>query len=1132
MEPLDGLSDAQVRVAAHAGAGATSDAPLLVRGTAGTGKSVALAARAAWLVTAADADPTRIALLGATPAAAARTRRRLDDRLGSAAADVVVTTLPDLGHRLLRDVAAEVGVDPFVVPATRTERVALLLEHREELGLLHHDGGSGGRGHIGLLAGAVARIDRLKESLVDAETLDRWAQALPDVDPRAPREREFAALMRLHDRVLRERGLIDHGDLLLHLVRLLEDDDPRGAAVRERVGSAFSTLLVDDIQDLPTAAMRLLHALVRGGTALVAAGDDDQATRRVRAAASKNLRDLAATYPRLETVTLERSWRSPERVLRAAEAVVEPAADRTAHAWHAPSGGRVRFWRASSERAQAQAVAGEIERLVRDGARPEQIAVLVTSVRREGGPVVAALEERAVPTRLGGAGAFLERVEVRDVLAWLRLLVDPSDAPAVSRALARPPIDLRPADLARCMQLARRRRMDLVGALAASMESPQMAPEARDRVASFLRLYRSATRALDVTPPDQFVHRLIEHLGLRRQQLFGEGGDVVERLRDLSRVGQLAERHVRIAPQATARDFARWLILLAEAGGDPDGKVEAVPFAAGMDGDPPGEEPDLIGPRDATAPSGTTATQAGAGQGHQGSAAGGTAGVADPRPARAGAVRVLPLEAAAELELDHVFVLGLQSSRLGAIGAVAGRRLVDPLPDELLGDDRVGGGVLQGDDAAGAETQADPSRAIAVDEARRALHVAMTRARGTVVLSYPEHATSGAAREPSPLVEDARRAVDGEWEEFDERLFGPDDTLHATFRTLRDELLRDVATIGARLGDLRMDTDLDVAHGVTRYLELMKVAALINRPDGQDVAAAMPGIDGAIRQAATAQQKEILLSSSLDEDILAAASQTAERRAAGRGEPSLEPFLPLRDQGVVMSAGDLFVYGSCPLRYKFNRVLRIPQQSTVAQRFGIVVHQVLERWHGRGGTELDELQELLSASWRRSGLQGVADEARLWSRAQDSMARYHARTTAEDSETVWLERGFEFRLGDHTLRGRVDRVDRHPDGAYELVDYKTGRPRTPEQLRDDVQLQLYAVAAVDAWGLEAPRQSYHYILDDVKTPLEAEGGERDKITSTVERVGAAILAQDFEPTPAYETCAMCDYQLTCPAAET
>src|SRR5690606_7616751 len=87
--------------------------------------------------------------------------------------------------------------------------------------------------------------------------------------------------------------------------------------------------------------------------------------------------------------------------------------------------------------------------------------------------------------------------------------------------------------------------------------------------------------ALDVTPPDQFVHRLIEHLGLRRQQLFAASGDVVERLRDLARMGQLAERYVQIAPQSTARDFARWMVTLAEAGGSPDGKVEAVPFAPG-----------------------------------------------------------------------------------------------------------------------------------------------------------------------------------------------------------------------------------------------------------------------------------------------------------------------------------------------------------------------------------------------------------------------------------------------------------------------------------------------------------------------------------------------------------------------
>ena len=109
---------------------------------------------------------------------------------------------------------------------------------------------------------------------------------------------------------------------------------------------------------------------------------------------------------------------------------------------------------------------------------------------------------------------------MRDLLAWLRLLVDPGDAGAVVRALARPPVELRAIDLARCTQIARRRKLDMVAALAAALESPQIPPEARERIVGFLKLYRAAAGALDSTRPDLFVHRLIERLGLRRQLLF------------------------------------------------------------------------------------------------------------------------------------------------------------------------------------------------------------------------------------------------------------------------------------------------------------------------------------------------------------------------------------------------------------------------------------------------------------------------------------------------------------------------------------------------------------------------------------------------------------------------------------
>ena len=140
-----------------------------------------------------------------------------------------------------------------------------------------------------------------------------------------------------------------------------------------------------------------------------------------------------------------------------------------------PAEGEIAFWRCVNERAQAQAVAADVERLVAaERVPPGQIAVLVPSVAREGQAVAVALEERAVPHRVVGETAFFRRAEIRDVLAWLRLLADPTDAPAVVRALARPPVELRSVDIARCTQIARRRKLDMVGALEAAIESPQV----------------------------------------------------------------------------------------------------------------------------------------------------------------------------------------------------------------------------------------------------------------------------------------------------------------------------------------------------------------------------------------------------------------------------------------------------------------------------------------------------------------------------------------------------------------------------------------------------------------------------------------------------------------------------------
>ncbi|MBO0769126.1 MAG: PD-(D/E)XK nuclease family protein, partial [Solirubrobacterales bacterium] len=594
-------------------------------------------------------------------------------------------------------------------------------------------------------------------------------------------------------------------------------------------------------------------------------------------------------------------------------------------------------------------------------------------------------------------------------------------------------------------------------ALAAATESPQVPPEARERIRTFLKLYRASATPLDSTRPDLYVHRLIERLGLRRQHLFSAHAEVVEQLRALARFSELASAHLARSPQATGRDFARAIAAIS------DQSTLAVADV---------EEPDLLAPD---------------------------------------AVQVLGIDAAAGLEVDHVFILGLSSSyRADPAPEVPDALLSEPHPPE---DERSAASVL----------------------AQR-LYTAAARATQTTTLCYAQSSQARTNR-PLELVESAREQAGADWQDHAEELFGPAETLQSSYRALREELLAGTTRAASRLAELRLDTDLDVSHAVVRYLELLKVAALMAAPEDRPLEELLGDINGRIAQAASSEQAEIFATSPLD-DYLLGAEADEHRRAqvlAARDEPSLERFLPTRGEGVLLSAHDIDTYRACPLKYKFARVFRIPQEPTLHQRFGIAVHQVLERFHAAadesGLGSLTDLLGLLDTAWRRQGFGDSEEERQLRAKAAAALARYHEHALSDDAQPVWFERQFSFKLGRHLVRGRVDRVDRLANGEYELIDYKTGRPKSAEALAEDVQLSLYAVAAEEAWELEAARGAYYYLLDDAKVAIPGDAERATWIRDLASQVAEGIEAQEFEPTPSASVCAMCDYRLACPAAE-
>ena len=905
--------------------------------------------------------PERVIVLTSTRATAQRLRRRVESLLTGPYEELWVDTWEAIAERLLREHAEAAGLDPFFGVVGPAERLAMLLDRFDELPM--RQAGQIRGNPAGLLARLLERIDALK---VGAD----------------PAEPELARLCAAHDRILAEGGAIDRGDLFLILNRML-DVRPD---VREAIAERFPQLIVDELEEATAGQRAVLATLGDGGAQqhLYAIERDDTAW-------------FNEVHEGGNVIALEQQFRKPE----------------------------LRFWRCTNERAQAQAVARDVEHLLATGTSPEEICVLVEDPAARGGPVAAAMEERGIPLHLAGPAALFQRPEVRDAIAWLRVLADPGDSAAAARALTRPPVELRSADLARLTTIARRRKLDMVSACEAALESPQIPPEARERIQSFLKLYGEASTAMEERRADVFVRRLIERVGLRRQRLFAAQPEVAERLLGLSRLADLATAWARREPHGSTRDFVRYLSAVAEAGVEPAG----------------GEEP--------------------------------------PSP---GSVIGLDRAAAKGREFARVFVLGLE-------------------------------------DGSNAERIGRPARA-------------------GIVLSRVERDGDSEAR-PSPFYEQALAATAAVEEEHAEELFGPAEGLHATYRRLREEVLEASWKAGRELSEPRLDTAVDVNRAIARFLELLKLAALAQRPGDEATAEAIEAVNGLLRQVATAEQQTELDASALDSYLLGSERDRDSRRRliSARHEPSLEAFLPRRgDGGLSLSASDLDLYLTCPLKYKFARVFGIPQEPTINQRFGILIHNVLERFHkeepdpGEDGQR--RLMDLLEAGWRRSGFGTSDDELQYRDRAREAMHLYWEREREAEGEPIWLEKKFDFKIGPHHVRGRVDRVDRLPGGEHELIDYKTGERKSEAQLESDLQLALYRLAAREVWDLDTPLTgSYYYVLDADKVAAPSKPDDAERVERTVLQVAEGALSQDFEPRPSPKVCSWCDYRLICPAAE-
>jgi len=465
------------------------EGPLLIFAGAGSGKTRTLAHRVAHLIGARDVAPSRILAVTFTNKAAGELRERVQRLIGSGDAPWV-STFHAACVRILRREIGSLGFSASFAIYDDQDSERLLKECLRELDIAEQ---------TLTPRAAAAVIDAAKNRGISVATFDRST----------PAGERAARVYTLYQEKLRRANALDFGDLLLWTVLLFREHP----AVLGRYQDRFQHILVDEYQDTNRVQYQLTNVLAARHRNLCVVGDDDQSIYRWRGAEIGNILDFERDYPDAVVIRLEQNYRSTGIILEAAGAVVAQNARRKGKAlWtDNPRGEPITVAQVDDDLEEARYVAAEIGRLVRQGHRLRDIAVFYRTNAQSRGFEEALVRHRLPYVIIGGV-KFFARAEVKDVLAYLRLLVNPADSLAARRIINVPARGIGTTTVERIAAFEE----DAGGFLAAcrlALARDALKSVAAERVRGFVELLDGFGRALDTEPYPQLAARIVADTG-------------------------------------------------------------------------------------------------------------------------------------------------------------------------------------------------------------------------------------------------------------------------------------------------------------------------------------------------------------------------------------------------------------------------------------------------------------------------------------------------------------------------------------------------------------------------------------------------------------------------------------------
>jgi len=418
------------------------DGPLLVLAGAGSGKTRVITEKIVHLIETCDIKPQQIAAITFTNKAAMEMQERISKRMEKAPKGLTIATFHSLGLRMVREEAKTLGYKPGFS----------IFDSADCLGIINELSGTTDKGKLRWLQ---TTISLWKNGLISPK------QALDDA-----KDEEEALAARVYidyANALHAYQAVDFDDLIRLPVTLLQDN----ADIRQKWQDKFRHILVDEYQDTNTAQYRLLQQLTGVRASFTAVGDDDQAIYGWRGADVENLRRLTEDFPQLKVIKLEQNYRSTGKILGAANTLIQNNPKLFAKSlWseHGP-GANINVIACAEGEAEAETVIMKLQgHRFEHRAKFSDYAILYRS-NHQARVFEQALRQQRIPYVLSGGQSFFDKAEIKDLLAYLRLLVNDDDDPAFIRAATTPRRGIGSQTLATLGRYAAERQISLFAAL-------------------------------------------------------------------------------------------------------------------------------------------------------------------------------------------------------------------------------------------------------------------------------------------------------------------------------------------------------------------------------------------------------------------------------------------------------------------------------------------------------------------------------------------------------------------------------------------------------------------------------------------------------------------------------------------